>query len=118
MASVIGFTLAVVKMDDMLDFYSRVFKISFNRIQRFNTKMYQGNWDSLELLFCPAHLANNKAEQNRHQFNVIVDDIQKSINLVTANNGILIGEISKDESFLSIGCYDPDKNSIVLKQYA
>ncbi|WP_422103878.1 VOC family protein [Winogradskyella sp.] len=116
MNAIIGFTLAVVRMADMLEFYSRVFGIVYESFDDFGTTLYRGNWGNLDILFCPADVANNKATQNRHQLEVEVQDIHTAIALIKILKGELMGSIHETEAALSIGCYDPDRNSIVLKQ--
>ncbi len=112
-----GMTMAVTQMDKMLKFYSNVFQVSFVEKDMFNSKLYAGQWSTLNLLFCPAEIAQNTANQNRHQFDVVVDDLKSIIDLATENGGKVMGEISENEFELSIGIYDPDRNSILFKQY-
>lgn len=112
-----GMTMAITNMDEMLGFYSNVFQISFEEKDMFNTKLYAGKWGDLKLLFCPAALAQNTATQNRHQFDIIVNDLASSIELVKAKGGEIMGETAETDQELSVGIYDPDRNSITLKQY-
>ncbi len=111
-----GMTLAVTKMDEMLDFYSSVFNIDFEENEMYGTKLYSGNWGDMKLLFCPAEIARNTADQNRHQFDVIVSDLKALIGTVKAHGGTLMGEITENDQALSVGVYDPDNNSIVFKE--
>ncbi|MFP2994816.1 VOC family protein [Spongiivirga sp. MCCC 1A20706] len=117
MDSILGFTLAVTNMDGMVHFYSKVFGISFERINQFETTLYRGEWNGLNILLCPAQIANNDAKQNRHQLDILVQDIQKSVQLIEGTTGGLLGEITQENSYQSIACYDPDNNSIILKQH-
>lgn len=112
-----GMTMAVTSMKPMLDFYSGFFDISFTEQNMFNSKLYQGKWGDLNLLFCPAEVARNSAKQNRHQFDIVVEDIEASIKLATSFGGKPMGDITDDNGVLSVGIYDPDNNSILLKQY-
>lgn len=111
-----GMTLAVHRMDKMVQFYSNVFNIEFDAKEMFENTLYSGMWGDLKILFCPAELAGNEAQQNRHQFDIITTDLDKIIAMVTAHGGSLMGEISEDDTMRSIGIYDPDQNSIVIKQ--
>ncbi|NAS31887.1 hypothetical protein GTQ40_12945 [Flavobacteriaceae bacterium R38] len=114
--SIQGMTMAITNMEKMLSFYSNVFDIQFEEKEMYNSKLYTGIWGGLNLLFCPAEIAQNTATQNRHQFDIIVSDIQKTIYLAIQHGGETIGDIFEDASSLSIGIYDPDKNSITFKQ--
>ncbi|MEM7297350.1 MAG: VOC family protein [Bacteroidota bacterium] len=111
-----GMTLAVHQMDKMIQFYSNVFNIQFEAKEMFDNTLYSGTWGDLKVLFCPAELAGNEARQNRHQFDIITTNLEGCIDNVKMNGGSLMGEISEDDNMKSIGIYDPDHNSIVLKQ--
>jgi len=111
-----GITIAITNMKQMLAFYSNVFDIQFEEREMYGSKLYSGIWGGLNLLFCPAEIAQNTATQNRHQFDITVSDVQKTIELVLKYKGNTMGEISEDKTTLSIGVYDPDKNSIIFKQ--
>ena len=112
-----GMTMVITHMDEMLRFYTSLFQISFEEKDMFNTKLYAGKWGDLKLLFCPAAFAQNTATQNRHQFDIVVNDLASSIDVVKANGGEIMGEIAETDRELSVGMYDPDINSITLKQY-
>ena len=111
-----GMTVAVTKMEEMLSFYSNVFEMKFEEQEMFNSKLYSSRWGDLELLFCPAELAQNKAKQNRHQFDVVVDDLEKVIKIAKKYGGKLMGEVQNEEPWKSVGIYDPDNNSILFKE--
>ncbi len=111
-----GMTMAITEMDSMLKFYSNIFNIHFTEKEMYGSKLYSGTWGGLNLLFCPAEIAGNTAEQNRHQFDIVVPELPKLVQLVIQNGGTLMGEIVEDDQSLSVGVYDPDKNSILFKQ--
>lgn len=111
-----GMTIAVTHMPEMLDFYTNVFDISFHEIEMMDYKLYSGSWGDLSLLLCPAPLAQNTATQNRHQFDIIVPDIDQMLNVIQQHGGKQMGEITEDEQYRNVGVYDPDNNSMVLKQ--
>ena len=111
-----GVTIAVTNMEAMRTFYEKLFGIDFEEKRLFGSLLYSGYWGILNLLLCPAEIAKNSATQNRHQFEIIVQDIQKAIKLAVRNGGTKMGEISEDKDCWSIGIYDPDNNSMVLKQ--
>ena len=114
---VVGLTLAVFKMEQMLEFYRNVFEIEFTAQEMFGTTLYAGNFDHLKLLLCPAEIAGNDAQQNRHQLEIIVFDFEVILKMIVKFGGEIIGEIVEDENFKSIGIYDPDRNSMVLKEW-
>ncbi|MEM9548862.1 MAG: VOC family protein [Bacteroidota bacterium] len=111
-----GMTIAITNMEEMLKFYSEVFGIEFTLQKMFESNLYSGKWGDLNVLFCPASLAGNTAEQNRHQFDIVVSDLDKTIQAAVENGGKKMGEIVEDDASRSIGIYDPDKNSILFKE--
>lgn len=82
----------------------------------FGTTLHSGNFDNLKLLFCPAEIAGNEARQNRHQFDIIVFDLAERLEKVIEFGGEVFGEFAEDETFKSVRLYDPDRNSIILKE--
>lgn len=112
-----GLTIAINDMPKMLTFYKNVFEIEFTEQTEFDAKLYTGKWADLTLLFCPAEVAQNKATQNKHQFDIVVRGINEWIRKCRDNGGEPIGEIAIQKDFRSIGIYDPDRNTIVLKEY-
>ena len=111
-----GLTLAVNRMDEMLSFYKAVFNLEFDEMEMHGFKLYQTKWGDLSLLFCPAQLAQNTATQNRHQFDIIVSDLDAVIDAAKANHGELMHEPTETGGVKSVGVYYPDRNSMVFKQ--
>ncbi len=111
-----GMTIAITNMERMLEFYSKVFDIDFSEKEMYNSKLYSGHWGGLDLLFCPAEIAGNTAIQNRHQFDIIVSDLEAIIEVATKYGGKTMGGIVENEDIRNVGIYDPDKNSILFKQ--
>ena len=109
-------TMAITHMEAMLKFYSEIFNIKFEEMGMYGAKLYSGTWGQLGLLFCPAELAQNTATQNRHQFDIEVEDLDALQELVLNHGGELMGEVVEDERARSLSVYDPDNNSIVFKQ--
>lgn len=109
-----GLTIAVTDMEQMVNFYSKVFGIGFTNKQVYGTTLYNGEWGGLKLQFCPAQLAGIEAAQNRHQFDIVVDDLDKALVQVSVHGGSMMHDIQENETSRSVGVYDPDKNSIVL----
>lgn len=112
-----GMTMAITDMEQMLIFYAEVFDIQFEEQAMYGTKLYSSTWGGLQLLFCPAAIARNTAQQNRIQFDIVVEDIHAIIDLAIQHGGKAMGEISEGQLAWSIGIYDPDHNSMVFKQY-
>ena len=111
-----GMTIAVTNVNKMLGFYANLFNIEFHKMEMADHTLYSGNWGDLSLLLCPAGLAQNTATQNRHQFDIIVPDLDHILYKVKQYGGQQMGEISEDELYRSVGVYDPDNNSMVFKQ--
>ncbi|MEZ5058399.1 MAG: VOC family protein [Saprospiraceae bacterium] len=111
-----GLTIAVTNMEAMLAFYSSVFDIKFQAKEMYGSTLYSGRWGQLEVLFCPAEIAQNTATQNRHQFDIIVSDLEKTIQNGLKNGGELMGDIQIEGKTRSVGIYDPDRNSMTFKQ--
>ena len=111
-----GLTIAITHMEQMVNFYSQVFNISFEKREMYGSTLYSGEWGGLKLLFCPAEIARNTAVQNRHQFDILVSDLQSTMELAIKHGGKLMGEVVEDDNTQSIGIYDPDNNSLIFKQ--
>lgn len=112
-----GLTIAITNMDAMLEFYSSVFGIEFEEVKIPNAKLYSGIFGEMKVLFCPERIANINAKENRQQFDIVVKDIKKTIATALKSGGTQIGELVEGEDLKSVGVYDPDKNSIVFKEY-
>lgn len=82
----------------------------------YESNLYFGTWGELNLLFCPAEIAKNTVIQKRYQFDILVADLNKIIELTTKFGGKPIGEIVEDEYSWSLGIYDPNKNPMLFKQ--
>lgn len=111
-----GLTIATVDMDKMVNFYTKVFGVEFTSIENYGIVLYQGKWGELDVLFCPTEIAGISATENRHQFDVVVEDLDHTVKVVEANGGQLLQEVTETETGRSVGIYDPDKNSIVLME--
>ena len=104
-----GLTLAVTDMSAMTRFYSDVFGIEFQSTKVGGFELYRGEWLGIDLLFCPAALARNNATQNRHQFDIVVQDLAETKTKIEKAGGIVF-----DATETSLSVYDPDRNSIVF----
>lgn len=113
---IVGMTIAITNMDAMLAFYTAVFDLEFTPLDMYGSKLFSTTWGGLKLLFCPAHIAQNTASQNRHQFDLIVPDLEEIIRRSTLHGGVVMGAINEDLASKSVGIYDPDMNSIAFKE--
>lgn len=109
-----GFTLAASKMSEMVLFYTNVFGIRFEETEVNNFILYSGEWMGLSMLICPAELAQNMANQTRHQLDIKVSDFDSTIERIREHGGSLIGNISAESGIRSVAFYDPDGNSMTL----
>lgn len=116
MTKITGFTLAIINMNKMLTFYIDVFEIQFTPTVISGFTVYHGDWNGIDIQFCPAELAKNTAKQNRHQLTIEVNNLKELANMIEEKGGKIIGEIIDGEKEISVGIYDPDGNSLVLKQ--
>ena len=81
--------MAITNMQKMLAFYSNVFQIEFTEKEMYGSHLYSGIWGELNLLFCPAEIAQNTAEQNRHQFDIEVSDFILNIGVCSFVSNII-----------------------------
>ncbi len=112
-----GLTIAVVEMQEMLNFYSTVFSIQFEKKEMFGSDLYAGSWGSLQLLFCPASLAGIDVDRNRQQFDIVVESLETVIEVALKSGGRMLGDTQVTDEFKSGSVFDPDGNSIVFKEY-
>ncbi len=111
-----GLTLATYNHSKMKEFYSNVFEVDFTEVQHSGYTLYQEKFGDLDLLLCPAELVNNQTNQNRHQFDILVESMEEVMDKTTLNDGKVDGIIEKIENVRSIAIYDPDNNSIVIHE--
>jgi predicted enzyme related to lactoylglutathione lyase len=109
-----GMTMSITNMETMLDFYMNMFNMTFVEKKMNGNYLYSTTWSGLDLLFIPAELTKIQANQNRHQIDVIVEDIEKVIDTALKFGGRIIGKLVEDENSKSVGVYDPDGNSILF----
>ncbi|MEP0985498.1 VOC family protein [Ekhidna sp.] len=109
-------TLAVTEMEQMVKFYENVFQIHFEQVRMFDTILYRSSLGGLELLLCPASIAQNTAKQNRHQLNLEVDNLELALSKVKKFHGTKMGDSNQKHGQIEVGIKDPDGNSMVLIQ--
>ena len=113
-----GMSMAISKVDPMLAFYTHIFNIKFEKRQGFDTVMYFAKWRGLKLLFVPVQLAGEEGAlvQNKHQFDVIVPDIDQLISRVNRYGGKITGALIDDGIQKTVHAKDPDGNTFIFKQ--
>jgi len=113
-----GMSMAITNVQPMLDFYSHIFNISFEKRQGFDTVMYFAKWRGLKLLFVPVQLAGEEGAlvQNKHQFDIIVPDMDQLISRVNRYGGKITGALIDDGIQKTVHAKDPDGNTFIFKQ--
>jgi predicted enzyme related to lactoylglutathione lyase len=107
-------TIATTYTEKMVAFYNTVFNTNLNAVAQ--SPLYAGHIGNLELVFCPNTIVNIKAEKNRIQFRLIVDDIAFTVRQAEAHGGGAYGERTETDTQINWGISDPDGNSIELVQ--
>ena len=102
-------TIAVTKMEDMIKFYNIMFKSKLHQIG--DSGMYLGKFFDFELLLCSNEFVGIKAEKNRQQFRIVVDNLNGTIAKCIESGGKKYGEIIERENMRIGGSVDPDGNS-------
>ncbi|WP_424962001.1 VOC family protein [Ekhidna sp.] len=111
-----GMTLAVTEMEKMIEFYSEIFQLNFEKTEMYGATLYNTQINDVAILFCPAEIAENTAKQNRHQLEFEVQDLKKILSVVKKHHGSTMGNPTENDGIIQVGINDPDNNSIVLKQ--
>lgn len=104
-------TVACTNISAMTEFYSKVFNAKFEE-HDFGFKMYSTKIGDISFLFCPNNIAEVKAEQNRHQFDYITDNINEIIENALSSGGSLHSELLKTETESTVTLFDPDGNTM------
>ncbi|MBS1494465.1 MAG: VOC family protein [Bacteroidetes bacterium] len=105
-------TIACTDILKMTEFYSKVFNIRFAEHEFPGFKMYSSKITDINFLFCPNEIAGVIAEQNRHQFDYVTDNIQEVIDNTLSSGGSMHGELQKSDNGSSVTVLDPDGNTI------
>lgn len=105
-------TLAANNIEKMAEFYSKVFKTELKSFEAMNSKFYSGNIAGISTMLCPNTIAGVTAEQNRHQFDYMVENLDEIIKNVLLSHGALKGEVSINENGKMATVIDPDGNTI------
>ncbi|WP_425392647.1 VOC family protein [Ekhidna sp.] len=114
--TITGMTIAVTEMDKMVTFYSQVLQLTFEELEMYGSKLFKTRIGQIEVLFCPAEIAQNTAKQNRHQLDFEISNLNETISTVEKYHGSIMGEPTQDSNHIQVGIKDPDNNSLVIKQ--
>ena len=109
-------TLAVTEMEQMVKFYSKIFQLNFEKIEMYGSQLYKTGINNIEILFCPAEIAQNTAKQNRHQLEFEVENVTDLTSIVKKYHGQIMNDPIEKDGIIQVGIKDPDKNTLVLKQ--
>lgn len=105
-------TIAVTNIDKMVSFYNNIFNCNLKKVEAYGTSLYQGKLAGINLLLCPNEIANVKAQQNRQQFDIEVNDIETCLKKVADSFGQIMEPYNNEIKSASI--IDPDGNTIVI----
>lgn len=111
-----GFTMAAVDMDAMVRFYNVVFAADLQPFDAFGTVLYSGELAGYPLTFCPNTLLAIKADKNRVQLSLYVDDLDGVIAAVITHGGTQLQSPTATQEGRTCGVTDPDGNSIELTE--
>lgn len=109
-------TLAVTHMAEMVKYYEKVFQCHFQPFEMQGITFFTGQVGGFSFLFCPNTLAGVKAEQNRHQFDYIVNDLEQLVTKALSVGGSLQSPIEVSPKQKSATLIDPDGNTTVFIQ--
>lgn len=109
----VGLTVAVIKMPEMLRFYNAAFDAGLKpTVHIGDEQFYAGRFCGMKVTFCPNTIAGVVAEQNRQQFRFQVADIEAVMATGLANHGSEINPIEEYKGAKVASLADPDGNTI------
>lgn len=114
-------TMAINDMPAMVNFYNAVFESNLVPVESpmengDSPQFYKGQFLGIDLLFCPNSLLNIQAERNRHQFHMIVEDVDVLVAAAKRTGGWEFTETVVQDNAKIASVSDPDGNSVVLTQ--
>jgi len=110
-------TLAAEHVEAVTNFYDAVFGTALTADDTpMGVKIYVGTLAGIAFLVCPNTIAGVDARQNRQQFQFQVDDIDAVYALALAHGGRALQAVEAIDGVKVASVYDPDGNSIVLRQ--
>lgn len=105
-------TLACSDISKMTTFYKNVFNVSFVKHEMPGFTMFSTKIGDINFLFCPNQIAGVIAEQNRHQFDYIVEKLQHVIDASIKHGGKQQGDVQRSIEEKSVTIIDPDGNTM------
>ena len=105
-------TMACTNISKMPEFYSKVFNTPLKEHNFGEFKMYSAKIGDLTFLFCPNEIAGVDANQSRHQFDYIVENINEVIKAGLESGGSLHSELQENDMESFVTLLDPDGNTI------
>jgi predicted enzyme related to lactoylglutathione lyase len=108
--------MAVVHMDKMVNFYTTVVGAKLEGHDMQGMKLYSGTMLGMPLVMAPNEIAGVVAEQSRHQFEIMVSDIEAVAANATAAGGNLRDGIQTDGKVKTLVVEDPDGNTVIFHQ--
>lgn len=109
--------MAAVKIDAVVKFYESVFGAKFTVIDAGSFKMYTGELFGIRTVIAPNSIAGVNAEQSRHQFELVTNDMDGAMARAKAAGGTIRDESPGDgKGPRTVTLVDPDGNTIVLHE--
>jgi predicted enzyme related to lactoylglutathione lyase len=110
-------TIAITQMDAMVAFYNGLFDAGLQPLEPMNGfQFYGGKLAGIDLLFCPNEIAGVVAEQNRHQFRFVVDDVDALRLKASQLGGGMLDDGRVTTTSKSGSVSDPEGNTIEFIQ--
>lgn len=103
-------------MPEMVNFYHLLLNTELKPVEMFGSTLYSGEGDIFDILLCPKEIAGNSSTQNRYQLHFEIDRLDRTVEILLANGGTLLNEKTEHGGYFEVGIYDPDMNSMVLRQ--
>lgn len=107
-------TMAITNMEAMVRFYESVFDTKLEPFEAMGERFYQGRLLGCVVLFCPNRIAGVVAEQNRHQFDLLTDQIDAVVQRAVSAGGTARDGTNAGAKTATIT--DPDGNTMVIIQ--
>lgn len=104
-------TLAVEDIDSMVEFYNAIFGCGLAPVN--GSPVSKGRFADIDLVVCPNSVAGVIADQNRHQFRLIVEDAEALATRIEVAGGSVVNrDILSGKAI--VGVADPEGNTYEL----